>query len=158
MFSSYSFQISTGKQKAKAKKKLVSVVNNIPAETQSKANDLDYLVDCMKDKLKISNRMKRLQILTLVPNSWSLRLAAEVFPVSKSTIQIVRLLRYEKGISEYPDLLRLTEETINKIKSFYCDDEFSRQLPGKKDYVSIGRNNHVAKTMLLCNLKELHAT
>ena len=40
---------------------------------------------------------------------------------------------------------KLTEETINKIKSFYCDDEFSRQFPGKKDYVSIGRNNHVAQ-------------
>ena len=86
-------------------KKLVSVLkvdqtelkeyfqNNIPAETQLKANDLD-----MKDKLKISNRRKRLQILTLVPNSWSLRKAAEVFQISKSTIQIVRLLRDEKGI------------------------------------------------------------
>ena len=45
------------------------VENNIPAESQLKANDLDYLVDCMNDKLKISNRRKRLQILTLVPNS-----------------------------------------------------------------------------------------
>ena len=25
------------------------VQNNIPVETQTKANDLDYLVDCMKD-------------------------------------------------------------------------------------------------------------
>ena len=91
-------------------KKLVSVLkvdqtelkeyfqNNIPAETQLKANDLDNLVDCMKDKLKISNRRKRLQILTLVPNSWSLRKAAEVFQISKSTIQIVQLLRDEKGM------------------------------------------------------------
>ena len=72
-----------------------------------------------------------------------------------------RLLRDEKGIAEYPDLFKrqkLTEETINKIKSFYFDDEFSRQLPGKKDSVSIGRNNHCAKRLLLCNLKELYAT
>ena len=112
------------------------VQNNIAAETQSNANDLDYLVDCMKDKLKIPNRRKRLQILTLVPNSWSLRKAAEVFSVSKSTIQKSWLLRDEEGIAEYPDLLKrqkLTEEIINKIKSFYCDDEFSRQLLGKND-------------------------
>ena len=77
-------------------KKLVSVLkvdqtelkeeyfqNNIPAESRSKANDLDYLVGCMKDKLKISNRRKRHHILTLVLNSWSLRKAAEVFSVSK---------------------------------------------------------------------------
>ena len=51
------------------------VQNNIPAENQSMANDLDYLVDCMKDKSKISNRRKRLLILTLVPNPWSLRKA-----------------------------------------------------------------------------------
>ena len=139
-FSSYSFQTSTWKEKAKAswgccyKKKLVSVLkvdqtelkeefvqSNIPAGTQSKENDLDYLVDCMTDKLKISNRRKRLQILTLVPNSWSLRKAAEVFSVSKSTIQKAWLLWDEKGIAEYPDLLKqqkLTEETINKIKIF----------------------------------------
>ena len=71
------------------------------------------------------------------------------------------MLQDEKRITEYPDLLKqqkLTEETINKIKSFYCDDEFSRPLPGKKNFVSIGRNNHVAKGLLLCNLKELYAT
>ena len=99
--------------------------------------------------------------MTLVPNSWSLRKAAEVFSVSRSTIQKALLPEDEKGIAEYPDLLKrqkLTEENINKIKSFYCDDEFSRQLPGKKDSVCIGRNNHVAKRSLLCNLKELYAT
>ena len=140
------------------------VQNNIAAETQSNANDLDYLVDCMKDKLKIPNRRKRLQILTLVPNSWSLRKAAEVFSVSKSTIQKTWLLQDEKGIAEYPDLLKrqkLTEETINKLKKKLTEEtinnEFSRQLPGKKDSVSIDRNNHCAKRLLLCNLKELYA-
>ena len=56
-------------------------------------------------------------------------------------------------------------EAVNKIKKIYFDDEFSRQLPGKKDSVSIGRNNHCAKRLLLCkkrlllcNLKELYAT
>ena len=78
-------KLALGKKKLKQvedviTKKLVSVVkvdqtelkeeyvqNNIPAETQSKANDLGYLVACMKDKLKISNRRKRLQILTFGP-------------------------------------------------------------------------------------------
>ena len=47
---------------------------------------------------------------------------------------------------------QLTKETINKIKSFYW------QLPGKKDSVSIGGNNHCVNKLLLCNLKELYAT
>ena len=82
------------------------VQNNIPAETQLEANDLNYLVDCIKDKLKTSNRRKRHQILTSVPNSWSLRKAAEVFSVSKNTIQKAWLLQDEKGIAEYPGLLK----------------------------------------------------
>ena len=130
-------KLALGKRKLKQVKdviteKLVSVLmvdqtelteeyvqNNIAVETQSKANDLDYLVDCMKDKFKISNRRKRLQILTLVLNSWSLRKTAEVFLVSKSTIQKARLLRDEKGITEYPDLLKqqkLTDETKKFLK------------------------------------------
>ena len=103
--------------------------------------------------------------MTLVLNSWSLRKAAEVFSVSKSTIQKAWLLQDEKGIAEYPDLLKrqkLTEETINKLKKKLTEEtinnEFSRQLPGKKDSVSIDRNNHRAKRLLLCNLKELYAT
>ena len=54
--------------------------------------------------------------MTLVPNSWSLRKAAEVFSVSKSTIQKhdeKKLNDDEKGIAEYPHFLkqqRLTQE------------------------------------------------
>ena len=44
-----------------------------------------------------------------------------------------------------------------EIVSFYEDDEISRIMPGKKDYVSIGRNIHKQKRLLLANLKELHS-
>ena len=30
-------------------------------------------------------------------------------------------------------------------------------MPGKKDFVSIGRNKHMQKRLILCNLKELFA-
>ena len=59
---------------------------------KTKANDLDYLVHCMKEKMKLSNRNEKLQILTLIPKSWSFRKAAEEFGVSKSTIQKAKLL------------------------------------------------------------------
>ena len=49
----------------------------------------------------------------------------------------------------------MKEETV----SFYEDDKISRIMPGKKDYtfVSIGRNIHKQKRLLLANLKELHS-
>ena len=40
----------------------------------------------------------------------------------------------------------LSQDTINLVKAFYEDDEFSRQIPGKKDYVSVSRNTHKQKT------------
>ena len=42
--------------------------------------------------------------------------------------------------------------------SFYSDDEFSRKMPGAKEYVSIGYEQHKQKRLLLCNLTELYAT
>ena len=30
-------------------------------------------------------------------------------------------------------------------------------MPGSKDYVSIGRNVHMQKRLLLCDLKEIYA-
>ena len=39
----------------------------------------------------------------------------------------------------------------------YEDDEFSRQIPGKKDYVSIAKGVHKQKHLVLCNLREMYA-
>ena len=127
---------------------------------KTKANDLDYLVHCMKEKMKLSNRNEKLQILTLIPKSWSIRKVAEEFGISKSTIQKAKLLRDTKGIIHLPEFYshsKISEELKNNITSFYCDDEYSRELPGKKDYVSVGKNQHMSKRLLLCNLKELYS-
>ena len=38
-----------------------------------------------------------------------------------------------------------------------CEDELSRQMPGKKDYVSIAKGDHKQKHLVLCNLREIYA-
>ena len=50
---------------------------------------------------------------------------------------------------------RLSQELLDTVTDIYCDDEFSRQLPGKKDYVSVSKNVYVSKQLLLCNVKEI---
>ncbi|XP_076820954.1 uncharacterized protein LOC143466202 [Clavelina lepadiformis] len=40
----------------------------------------------------------------------------------------------------------------------YENDEFTRLMPGIKDYVSVSKNVHKQKRLILCNLKELYAT
>ena len=42
------------------------------------------------------------------------------------------------------------------VKHYYEDERFSRQMPGKKDYVSVARNQHRQKRLLLVNLHELY--
>lgn len=45
------------------------------------------------------------------------------------------------------------------MKSFYRDDEISRPMPGKKDFLSVregGEKVHLQKRLLLCNLKEVY--
>ena len=49
------------------------------------------------------------------------------------------------------------QNTIDLVLSMYEDDEFSTQMPGKQDYVSIAKGVHKQKRLALCNLREMHA-
>ena len=70
------------------------------------------------------------------------------FKVSKTTAQKARIFREEKGILAIPQPVigkRLCEKTVNGVLEFYQNDEYSQQLPGKKDCISIGKNVNVSK-------------
>ena len=68
---------------------------------KTKVDDLEYLVHCMKERMCPYNRSEKLQILTLIPTSWSIRKEAEEFSVPKRTIQIAKLLRGTKSIKVF---------------------------------------------------------
>jgi len=53
----------------------------------------------------------------------------------------------------------LPTSTIDAVRYFYLDDNnsFTRILPGKKDFVSVGYKLHEQKRLILCNLVELYA-
>ena len=92
--------------------------------------------------MQLSNRNEKLQILTLIAKSSLIRRAAEKFGVSKSTIQKAKLLRDTKDIMSLPEFYwhgKISKKLIHNITFFYCDDEYSWQLPEKKDYFSIGK-------------------
>ena len=48
-------------------------------DLNQKANDSDKHAELMKEKLKVSNKREKIQILTLTPESWSLRKTAKEF-------------------------------------------------------------------------------
>lgn len=131
-------------------------------ELERKASDLDKLTEEMREKLIVgtSTYREKVQILTLVPESWTIKYASNYFEVSEYLIRQARELKRSSGILAIPEKKTgkiLQKGTIEQVISFYEDDEHSRLMPGKKDYVSIQRNVHKQKRLLLCNLKELYA-
>ena len=70
-----------------------------------------------------------------------------------------RKLAKEKGILALPDPKcgkKLSNEVVSAVVDFCNDDEYSRQMPGKKDCFSVGKNVCKQKRHILCNLKELY--
>ena len=114
-------------------------------------------MELMREKLneKSLANSRKIQILTLAPESWSRASVAKFFNVSEYMVREARMLAKEKGIlgsqkaKEGKGISMVIEESV---KLFYEDDEFSRVIPGAKDFVSIGKIVHKQKRLLLSNL------
>ena len=132
----------------------------LPKDVQEKIDDMDELIRLMKEKLQTCNtRREKIQVLTLAPNSWSRKKVAEEFNASDYAVRQARILLKEKGLMALPEPRKgkkLSDTTVELVRKFYEDDEYSRLMPGKKDTVSVCRNEHVQKRLLLCNLNELY--
>ena len=125
--------------------------------------DLELLISDLKEKMKVTeSRQKKLQILTMAPNSWTVEKTASEFGVPLYMVKQARSLKKMHGI--LPDLSAakkgkvVAQDTVDKVVSFYESDEYSRMCPGKKDYVSVRIDDQRVqrqKRLLLINLNEL---
>ena len=112
------------------------------SDGQWKAAELEQLHDAIREKLKTALYSENIQILTLIPDKWSQEYASKQFDVSKYLIkdETARELKKVGGIlakSAPKNGKTLSQETLNLVQSFYEDDQYSRQMPERKDYVSI---------------------
>ena len=85
-------------------------------------------------------RSQKVQILTLVPESWSQKKVATEFQVTECMVKQARKLKGEKGIQAIPDPKKgntLSENTVKLVTDFYQNDENSRVLPRATDEMSI---------------------
>ena len=111
------------------------------SDAQWKAAKLEQLRDAMREKLKTDSSPEKIQILTLIPYKWSREYAAKQFDVREYVIRTAPGLKKVGEILAKPAPKKgktLPQETLDLVQSFYEDDEYSRQIPEKKDYVSIG--------------------
>lgn len=78
------------------------------------------------------------------------------------TARQAKKLLSEKGVMSSPDPKpgrTLDPATIALVQEFYENDEVSRQMPGKKDFVSVvkdGKRVHIQKHLILSTLRESH--
>ena len=83
----------------------------------------------MKEKLVTASNTGKLQILTLVPDSWSGKYCSEYFRVSEYFIRSARKLEQRKGLLPQPSQKKgksMAQETIDLVHAFYENDEYSR--------------------------------
>ena len=132
------------------------------AQCCQKGKDLDGLMDMVRDKVKFSKRKDQLKYLTLVPDSWTVEEIEDFFGVVNSITRKSKELQKEKGL--VPKIAKkkgkvLLKDIAESVAAFYENNQFSRNCPGKKEFVSVrinGEKVHKQKPLLLINLKELH--
>ena len=104
-----------------------------------KVEDLARLHAAMKEKLVIASNTEKMEMLTLVPDSWPQKYCSEYFGVSKYLIQSARELKQRKGILAQPSQRKskaMAQETIDLIHAFYEDDEYHSFHPSP---IKLGR-------------------
>ena len=121
------------------------------------------IIQQLKEKfVATSKRNQQLQILTVLPNSWSVKKIQEEFGVSTYMARKSKELVKEKGVLSLPGPKpgpSLLPETVVIVQAFYESDDISRVMPGKKDFVSVKKESnrvHVQKRLVLSNLKEVY--
>ena len=123
------------------------------------------MIQQLKGKFEATTkRSEQLQILTVLPNSWSVKTIQQEFGVStymymaRKSKELVK----EKGVLSLPGPKpgpSLLPETVDIVHAFYESDDISRVMPGKKDFVSVkqeGKRVHVQKRLILSNLREVY--
>ena len=97
----------------------------------------DRLMQPIKEKLStIKTNRKIIQLLTLASETWLIKKVANFLNVANYAAHKARSLVQEKGILVLPDKKgkNLSQDTINLVKAFSEEDEFSWQMPGFPQY------------------------
>ncbi|XP_054711072.1 uncharacterized protein LOC129220668 [Uloborus diversus] len=103
------------------------------------------IINQLKEKYKSTDdKSIRMQILTTMPKSWTLKDYQDEFDVTDYTARKAKNLVKEKGVMSCPDPKpgkTLDYETAKKVTDLYESEEISRMMPGKKDFISLKISN-----------------
>lgn len=132
-------------------------------ESLNEEDEETSILNVIQEKFSsTTDRTMKIRILTIV-HQWSFEEIKNFFPsATNRLIAVAKKIAVQKGILEGPNPKShpsLHEDVINTVIAFYQLDEFSRLMPGKRDYVSVkmdGVKHQIQKRLLLNNLRELY--
>ena len=116
--------------------------------------DLVRLHEKMQDKSETASYSEQIKILTLVPDKWSRICCSEYFDAFEHLVWTWYEIKKVSRILPKPAPKKsntITTETLHLVTNVCEDDNFSRQVPEKKDYVNVSKWVHKQK---LCNLQK----
>ena len=115
-------------------------------DSESDFQDKNDMKEKVNDLVRLheASYPEQIQILTLVPECtvqnilMSLNTLTELYMKVKKQVEYQQNLLLKKGKT-------ITTETLHLVTNVYEDDKISRQVPEKKDYVSVSKGAHKQK-------------
>ena len=114
------------------------------------------------EKFENLNLPDQYRILTSMPSEESREYLENTFGISERQARRAKQLQTEHGILSTPNPKpgkRIPEDTIEIVQKFYEKDTISRQMPGKRDCVSMvlnGKKEKVQERQILCTIYEAY--
>ena len=143
-------------------KKITTILESATL-SEEREDDEGEIIKQLKEKFHCTiNKSEKVQILTVLPKSWSIRKIEKEFGAPNFMARKAKKLVLEKGILSTPNPKpgrSLAQHIVDLVTEFYENDDVNRMMPGMKDFVSVikaGVRVHVQKRLVLCNLKELY--
>ena len=98
---------------------------------------IKQLKDMIKQLKETQEKSVKVQILTVLPMSWSIKKIESEFKASNYMVRKAKALVKSGGILSTPNPNHghgLSNETITMVQNYYESDDISRVMPGKKLY------------------------
>ena len=117
-------------QSRKYQKKMETITRMLQMSgIDEKTSDDGEIIAQLKDKFHTANRSEKVQILTVLPQSWSIRKIQNEFGASNFTVRKAKALVAASGILTTPNPKpgrTLPQTTQDLVVNFYENDENSR--------------------------------
>ena len=128
---------------------------------QLNSDETEMIAQLKAKFMKTEKRSEKLQILTILPHSWSTSKLKRTFGITNYMATQAKKLISEGGVLAMPSKTSrsLPQQTVDQITQFYKKENVSRIMPGRKDYKTVRKGGirlQEQKYLILCNLKEAY--